>query len=150
MTLREKLVAYSKVSPDGCWEWQRAKLPAGYGQISIGRQRQDYAHRVSYQIFHGEIPNGMVVRHRCDNPSCCNPEHLEVGTQKDNMRDCKSRGRMVMPPVQRGAANHKTKLTEDDVDFILKSELPLAELAVMFNVTTQAIRWRKNNGSLRS
>ncbi|APD19630.1 endonuclease [Pectobacterium phage PP74] len=149
MTLKEKLEAYSKVSPTGCWEWQRSRLPSGYGLISIGHQKQAYAHRVSYREFHGEIPEGLVVRHKCDNPCCCNPEHLEVGTHKDNMQDCKKRGRMVMPPVHIGEANHKTKLTESDVEFILKSDKTLKELAEMFGVTPQAIRWRQKHGRLR-
>ena len=143
MELKEKLRAYSKVSPSGCWEWQRSKAGNGYGRISIGNQKQDYAHRVSYREFNGTIPEGFLVRHKCDNPSCCNPEHLDVWTQQDNMQDCKSRGRMVMPPVNRGADNHRTKLTTDQVAFILSSELSNKELAEMFNVTHQAIHWRR-------
>lgn len=143
MTLREKLKTYSKVSPSGCWEWQRACLPNGYGQISIGNQRQAYAHRVSYFVFNGPISEGLLVRHKCDNPCCVNPEHLEVGTQKDNMQDCKKRGRLSAPPVARGKDNNKTKLTEEQVAFIVKSTKSNRELAEMFGVSQAAIRWRK-------
>lgn len=146
MTLKEKLEAYSKVSPSGCWEWQRSRTKTGYGQIAIGHQKQDYSHRVSYREYKGPIPDGLVVRHKCDNPCCCNPEHLEVGTQKDNMQDCVKRGRHSKPPVFKGEANHKTKLTEEDVAFILKSKLRSIELAKMFGVTPQAINWRRKNG----
>ncbi|CAK6604226.1 HNH endonuclease [Klebsiella phage vB_Kpn_K42PH8] len=142
MTLREKLEAYSKTSPSGCWEWQRAKAGNGYGIISIGHQRQAYAHRVSYFLFNEAISEGQLVRHKCDNPGCVNPEHLEVGTQVDNMQDCKRRGRMSRPPVSRGAANNKTKLTEDQVSYIVKSDKSIAELSRMFGVSTAAIRWR--------
>lgn len=144
MTLREKLKAYSRVTPSGCWEWQKGKTPNGYGNISIGRQRQAYAHRVSYFVFNGPISEGLLVRHKCDNPSCVNPEHLELGTQVDNMQDCKKRGRMSMPPVARGAANHKTKLTEEQVAYIVNSDKSNRELAEMFGVSQAAIRWRKN------
>lgn len=144
MTLREKLKAYSRVTPSGCWEWQRGKNLKGYGHISIGRQRQAYAHRVSYFVFNGPISEGMLVRHKCDNPSCVNPEHLEIGTQVDNMQDCKKRGRMSMPPVARGVANHKTKLTEEQVAYIVNSDKSNRELAEMFGVSQAAIRWRKN------
>lgn len=142
MKLREKLEAYSRVSPSGCWEWQRAKAGNGYGIISVGHQRSAYAHRVSYFMFNAPISEGMLVRHKCDNPGCINPEHLEVGTQSDNMSDCKSRGRMSPPPVARGATNNKTKLTEEQVSYIVKSDKSIAELARMFNVSTAAIRWR--------
>lgn len=148
MTLREKLKAYSKVSPSGCWEWQRGKAGNGYGQISIGHQRQAYAHRVSYFIFNEPIPEGMLVRHKCDNPSCVNPAHLELGTQVDNMRDCKERGRKVNPPVLRGESNHKTKLTCEQVAYIVKSDKSNRELADMFGVSQAAIRWRKTQWQL--
>lgn len=144
MTLREKLKAYSRVTPSGCWEWQRGKTHQGYGCISIGRQRQAYAHRVSYFVFNGPISEGLLVRHKCDNPSCVNPEHLEIGTQVDNMQDCKERGRMSMPPVARGTENHKTKLTEEQVAYIVNSDKSNRELAEMFGVSQAAIRWRKN------
>lgn len=146
MKLKEKLEAYSEVSPSGCWEWQLSRFPAGYGRISIGRQKQDYAHRVSYREYKGPIPDGLVVRHKCDNPCCCNPEHLELGTQKDNMRDCMERGRKSNPPVFKGEANHKTKLTKENVEFILESMLPAIELAKMFGVTPAAINWRRQHG----
>ncbi|QKM75945.1 putative HNH homing endonuclease [Escherichia phage P1723] len=146
MTLKEKLEAYSKVSPSGCWEWQRGKAGNGYGSISIGNQKSAYAHRVAYQEFIGQIPDGYVVRHKCDNPSCCNPEHLEVGTQVDNMQDCKRRGRLVPPPVQRGEANNKTKLTGDQVSYVLSSTKSNRELAQELGVTPQAIGWRRKHG----
>ena len=84
----------------GCWLWTGATDGKGYGVLS-GRMngserplRVEKAHRVSYEKYIGVIPDGMVIRHKCDNPQCTNPDHLEVGTQKDNMRDCSSRGRL--------------------------------------------------------
>lgn len=79
----------------GCWEWKGATDGHGYGQISRGAEQSPYkAYRLSYEMFHGPIPEGLLVRHKCDNPICVNPDHLEVGTQKDNMQDASRRGRL--------------------------------------------------------
>ena len=86
-----------KSGEDDCWGWTGAKDGRGYGVIS-GRERPngspEKAHRVSYELEFGAIQPGMVVRHKCDNPECTNPKHLEVGTQKQNMHDCSIRGRL--------------------------------------------------------
>lgn len=72
--------------PTDCWEWLGGKTGPGYGWF-----RDGYAHRWSYQQFKGEIPDGQLIRHRCDNRHCVNPEHLELGTKKENNRDCLER-----------------------------------------------------------
>lgn len=89
---------WSKVdvrTPDECWEWNAAKRADGYGQFSLGGAagQMFQAHRVSWVVAHGELPDGLMVRHRCDNPSCVNPAHLELGTHLDNMHDMATRGR---------------------------------------------------------
>lgn len=78
---------------DGCWEWMGARTNAGHGTVNVGGGRFDRAHRVAWRLAHGEIPDGHVVRHRCDNARCVRPEHLELGTQRDNIHDMMSRGR---------------------------------------------------------
>lgn len=95
---------YKKVS-NGCWEWQGAKQKPGkrgtmlpYGFFRIGsdtdkQSRMVHVHRLSYFLFNGVIPDGMLVCHTCDNPTCCNPDHLVVGTHKDNHNDMVARGR---------------------------------------------------------
>lgn len=75
----------------GCWLWRLGRTPKGYGQLALRHGSAGYAHRKSYQLFCGPIPEGAVVRHKCDNPPCVNPEHLEIGTTKDNVRDMLSR-----------------------------------------------------------
>lgn len=79
--------------PNGdCWLWTGCKLPKGYGQIGIANVPA-LAHRVSYELANGPIPEGLHVLHACDNPSCVNPTHLLAGTPKDNMQDMISKGR---------------------------------------------------------
>lgn len=76
----------------GCMVWTKSKNADGYGLLSW-KSRADKAHRVAYELANGPIPEGMKVLHRCDNPPCCNPAHLFVGTQADNVKDCLSKGR---------------------------------------------------------
>lgn len=84
---------YSKL-PSGCWEWQAAKMKGTHPYGFFGHQGMKMAHRVSYEIHKGTIPTGLEVLHSCDNPSCVNPDHLSVGTHKQNMADAAARGRM--------------------------------------------------------
>ncbi|KJK11726.1 hypothetical protein UB48_26925, partial [Pseudomonas sp. 2(2015)] len=77
-----------------CWDWQAKSRIGDYGVFTVRAGVQRLAHRLSYEIHYGEAPPGrMVVRHRCDNPLCVNPDHLELGTHADNMRDKVRRGR---------------------------------------------------------
>jgi hypothetical protein len=84
-------------SPRECWRWDGYRNEHGYGIITHCR---DYkrtgigAHRFSYEFFNGPIPPGIKVCHRCDNPPCCNPDHLFLGTQSDNLLDASLKGRL--------------------------------------------------------
>jgi hypothetical protein len=99
--LEQRFFKYFKIGrPDDCWPWEGAYQGFGrsggvaYGRIGTGVGKQvEGAHRVSYMLHHGEIPPRMVVRHSCDNPSCVNPKHLNLGTQNDNIADMVSRAR---------------------------------------------------------
>jgi hypothetical protein len=80
---------------DDCWVWTGCKLPTGYGHYRKTKSCQLYAHRTAFELTNGPIPDGLEVCHTCDNPPCCNPNHLWIGTHLDNVhdRDMKGRGR---------------------------------------------------------
>lgn len=87
---------WSRTSIDSghkCWEWQGYRRRSGHGQIGDESGRLVGTHRVAYEFFNGPIPDGMVVMHSCDNPPCCNPRHLSLGTQADNLHDMFRKGR---------------------------------------------------------
>lgn len=121
----EKVVErfYKKIGTD--WKWKGSKDGCGYGRIKINGKYHS-AHRVSYIIFNGEIPEGMSVLHSCDNPGCVNPKHLHLGTQADNMREMAERGRS-----QRGENHNNSKLTNKQViDIRKKYELGLSQTVI--------------------
>lgn len=101
------------VADDGCWNWSAFKLPDGYGKIGH-LSGVLLAHRASWMIHRGKIPYGMCVCHSCDNTSCVNPDHLWLGTQSDNIKDCVAKGRRN-PAPQGGELNSAAKLGECDV-----------------------------------
>ena len=83
--------------PDECWEWQGNKNEAGYGRFRMGKKGYIGAHRASYILNVGKIPEGKLVCHKCDNPGCVNPSHLFIGTHQDNTADMISKGRQYVP-----------------------------------------------------
>lgn len=144
---------HSKVQIDetsGCWLWIGAKKELGYGVIGLGHRTDGTikAHRAAYKLYKGDIPAGMCVLHRCDTPSCVNPEHLFLGTLKDNAQDCVAKGRAALPD-NRGERAKWAKLTASDVLQIRKRELRGVEYARMFGVSKSAIYeiWRGKNWS---
>lgn len=124
----------------GCWLWTGSKHGFGYGLIAGDRGRRWptlFAHRVSWELHFGPIHDRLFVLHRCDNPACVNPAHLFLGTQKDNVRDCASKGR-----ISRGTGRHSAKLDEFTVALIRKRRAAgeaLNSLAIEFGVGKSAI-----------
>lgn len=97
---------------DECWEWLAKKDRDGYGRITFNGKK-DGCHRIAWMLKNGDIPKGLLACHTCDNPSCCNPSHLWIGTIKDNMQDRTKKGRTC-----RGENSGRSCLTEQKVEDI--------------------------------
>lgn len=109
----KRMVPKISVMDSGCWEWIGFRNWAGYGQTTVLRgrvQKRLKMHRVMWMIANGDIPEGMGVLHKCDNPPCCNPDHLFLGTHKQNMDDMTQKGRRPT-----GEQCAWSKLVESDV-----------------------------------
>lgn len=117
----------------GCWIWTGPVTGNGYGSMSVAKWRPGNrymsAHRISYTLYKGEIPDGAVVCHTCDMPLCVNPDHLWVGTPGDNAKDRTNKGRTANHERNGGA-----KLDADCVTYIRHSRERVAKLAEMFEV----------------
>ena len=115
--VRERLMRHTHYDATcGCWEWTGSKRN-GYGRMIIGSRKDGTrksmsAHRVSYELEYGEIPDGMEVCHKCDNPSCVNPKHLFLGTRQDNIDDRERKGRNI---TFIGEEQPRAKLTKKSV-----------------------------------
>lgn len=139
---REERRLFSRLVPNGeCWEWTGASNARGYGVLSV-RGRQHYTHRLAYLFACGEIPDDMIVCHDCDNPRCCRPEHLFLGTHQDNSDDKYTKGRGNSP---RGSQRPEAKLTEDDVREIrhihAAGEMGYRRLAAKYGVNQRTIMY---------
>lgn len=138
----EKLQQYLKKrcnvdEKSGCWIWEGGVDSWGYGQFHY-KKKTVKAHRKSYEAFKGEIPTGMFVCHTCDTPSCINPDHLWLGTPKQNAQDRNSKFRFVKLEKE---AHPMSILTQDNVTFIRnhRGVYTPANFANMFDVKIQTI-----------
>ena len=114
-TLEERF--WAKVDKDGpnrCWDWTACTSSSGYGQIKVDGKMK-LAHRVSYELHNGPIPEGLCVLHKCDRPRCVNPDCLFLGTHSENMIDMKEKGRGWKA---KGSAQGNSKLNESQVSLI--------------------------------
>lgn len=132
-----------KVVDNSCWEWQGSKDRDEYGQ-AFHDQKFIAAHRLSWLVHKGNLPN-LFVCHKCDNPSCVNPDHLFLGTNSDNMLDMVKKGRA---PNRKGSNHGMAKLNEDKVKEIkrlLSNGSTMYAVAKAYNVTFGTIRNIKND-----
>lgn len=137
------------VDSDRCWKWKGTINSRSYGVIGIAGKRY-LIHRVIFSLLLGSIPTGFVVRHKCDNPSCCNPFHLEPGTQKDNIGDMMKRGRGNFVV---GVQNGKHKLGPDqivEIRFLAQSGMSQQKIAKRFNSSSSNIESVVNRKTWKS
>jgi len=156
---KDRILKRTTLTAAGCMEWNG--YCERYGVLAVDGKTVK-AHRFAWETFYGPIPAGMMVLHKCDNPPCCNPDHLFLGTQKDNMRDAKAKGRLKpIPPCPSdrrprgeshwtktgggrfaGPANNNAKLSEEDINIILNGRVggvPIKRLAEDFRVCPSTI-----------
>lgn len=120
----------------GCWDWPYGTNEHGYGKLQY-QGRNWYAHRLACQLDGRPVPEGLFARHRCDRPICCNPDHMEFGTQRDNLGDMVRRGRARV-----GSRNPGARLTEGQVAEIRRLYADgwlQREIAVAFEVTQTTV-----------
>ena len=122
---------------DNCWNWLAYLNEWGYGVFSENR-KTILAHRFSWKFYKGEIPKGLEVCHRCDNPKCVNPDHLWLGTHIENVEDTVRKGRNVS---FKGEANGASKLTQKQVNEIrdMSKKYSSIEIAKIYSITREHV-----------
>lgn len=143
---KERILNKVKINSNGCWEWVNSIETNRYGKCGGGYPDQ-LAHRASFILFKGNIPDGMYVCHHCDNPPCINPDHLFLGDAKSNALDASKKGRLVClnnkSKASRGELNGNCKLNDDKVKyirFICDLGFRKSEVASFFDVSLGQIK----------
>jgi len=135
---------------DNCWEWIGAKNQDGYGNCGLINGIWERSHRLSWKLHFGDIPEGMLVCHHCDNPSCVRPDHLFLGNHHDNLQDSYNKGRPLQGlGLSLPGQGYQNRLTWADVHAIRESQEKRSLLATKFGVSLRMIflirankRWR--------
>lgn len=122
--------------PDECWPWTGRRIPGWHGQINVSGVAV-LTHRLAWELTNGPVPDGLFVLHTCDNPPCCNPGHLFLGTRADNSADMKSKGRQT-----HGEKNPRAVLTWEQVVAMrsIGQAVPTKDLAGMMGVSPRTVR----------
>lgn len=148
--LRDKIESQYVIDENGCWKWTASIDSKGYGQLTHN-MKVKRAHRMSYLVKHGVLPDNMYVCHKCDVRDCINPDHLFLGTALDNVSDMDRKGRRVNKhPL--GEEHHAAILTEDQVKEIRSYphyKVPRKQLAEKFGVSPTTISQVRSNRNWR-
>lgn len=131
--------------PDACWPWGRLRNPQTYGRATMQFDngtppRRLFAHRTAYELAVGPIPEGLCVCHHCDQPYCCNPAHLFLGTHQDNVDDMRAKGGVSK---SFGTDNPASKLSETQAQVIRRHHergVSVADLSALFEVKPATVR----------
>lgn len=152
MTIEERF--WNKVNKtnnvNDCWEWIGAKINKGYGRIKINKKGV-LAHRFSYELYNKSIDSNLMICHKCDNPSCVNPNHLFQGTRSDNMKDAFKKGRLNIPDPPEGVRFEKgniplNKTISNELMLEIKKAIDnkgkqtIKSICKKFNVNYQSVR----------
>lgn len=136
-------------SNQDCWLWTaQATCNGGYGAINAGRGPKLRAHRVAWALAGNDLPSGLVLCHKCDTPKCCNPNHMFLGTKKDNTQDMIRKNRNSKPPVSLGERHHKATIADKEIETIRASKDKLRVLAEAYGVSVKTI-FRIRKGKTR-
>lgn len=144
MNEQERFWSKARKGP-GCWEWTAARDKDGYGMFAKEHRKQVRAHRYAFELLGHEIPGGSIVMHTCDNPSCVRPDHLRIGTHRENTQDAIRKGRQRPRESgrhfnrARGERHHKAVLTEAQVRTIRRSEISYRMLARILGVNKSTV-----------
>ncbi len=143
---KQRLLSNIEINSNGCWNWEGFIAPSGYGKITAIRLGVQSTHRLSWLIHKGKIPDGRWVLHTCDNKKCCNPDHLYLGTVKENVKDAMERGQFPKGPNKKkgfiGSKHPLTELNEDKVryiKFLCKNNFNRSEICSFFGVKKHVI-----------
>lgn len=135
---------YKVNNKTGCWEWFRAKTK-GYGHFAI-KGNFYLAHRFMWIINNGNIPDGLFVCHKCDNPCCINPDHLFLGTNIENLQDAINKG--IKLGNSKGEKNGRSKLTQNqilNIKHLLHCKVPTKRIAEKFGISQRHVQYISNN-----
>lgn len=116
----KRIKASVTIDENGCWIWGKSCSRNGYGSFALGGGHNIRAHRASYEVFKGEIPDGLDVCHKCDVRRCVNPDHLFLGTRSENILDASAKGRVSRTHQKKGTEHPSAKLDDAKVREILR------------------------------
>ena len=146
---KERLKRYFKEeSKEECWLWTGAKTGFGYGKFTYGGKggKQTNAHRAVWELYNGKVPKDKQLNHKCANRHCVNPNHLYLGTQKENMQDRSKDGNAYHWERPKGQGHGNSKFTDEQARYIKTGDRTDRDLAAEYNVTPECIHYIRHKG----